>query len=1588
MKAEALKEQAKASKPVKALTVYPPNTPVTLVLRTRKKRITPTGLTEEERGFEQTKECYLTEVIPFFKMLKEHFKGIQKALTKEIKEIKAIFDELEAEVDQNAVNRKNNREVHLDYLKHLKESIETLREIVEESKCPLTRFTQTKVVPAKQHENVSTSKIVVTDNLSHTSHKPLTRYQRRNELSKTVRVGRIDRPLVFGLGLLKTYDRGSLTLRNFMKKVIGIVRFGNDHFGTIMGYGDYVIGDSVIFRVYYVEGLRHNLFSVEQFCDSDLEVAFRKHSCYVRDTDGVELIKGYRGSNLYTISVEDMMKSSPICLLSKASKTKSWLWHCRLNHLNFGTINDLARKDLVRGLPRLKFEKDHLCSSCQLGKRKKHTHSPKTKNTNLEFLNTLHIDLCRPMRVQTINWKKYILVIVDDYMRFTWVKFLRSKDETPECRHFSSKSVPKTPQQNGVVERQNRTLVEAARTMLIFFKALMFLWTEAVATACYTQNRSIIHTCHKKTPYVHNKKLDLTFLRVFGALCYPTNDSEDLGKLQPTADIGIFVGYAPSRKGYRSYNKRTRRIMETIYISSGLVPNLVPAAPYVPLTNKELEILFQPMFDEYLEPPRVERPVAPALVVPVPVNSAGTPSSTSFDQDAPSPSHSPSSSALQSPCLHQRVAAESTLMNENPFTPVDNDPFINICDPEPISEASSFGDANCVMIIALKWIYKVKPDENGDVLKSKARLVAKGYRQEEGIKFEESFALVARIKSIRIFIANFSSKNMTIYQMDVKTAFLNGELKEEVYVSQPEGFLDPDHSTHVYHLKKALYGLKQAPRAWYDTLSWFLLNNKFSKGVVDSTLFTQKIGKHILLVQIYVEKGVVEVFFLKTDYQLADIFTKALPRERFEFLLPRLGTKLMAMTPKNNDKKIRFTEHIPLSGNTPAKTTSSTNVVFNTPVLSSTGVNLFSSASGSQPQGNTKKDRIQRAPSKAKKNKLEDHHRTVRPSLNKKKSVVDTKAILFVTNSKLNVNADLKCATCNGCLFSDNHDSCVLAYISSVNATLKSKSIKKPVNIKFWQPTGKTFTTVGHIWRPIGRTFTLVGNVCPLTRIATTAIVPLREPIPIESNTDKPVVTLVNSRKSKAAKKKVPVSNPKINKSLHMTRDRSQLINYIQKFLGTVKFGNDHVAKIMGYGDYKIGNVTISRVYFVEGLGHNLFSVGEFCDSDLEVAFHQHTCFICNLDGVDLLTGSRGNNHYTLSLQDMMASLPICLLSKASKTKSWLWHRRLSHLTFGAINHLARQGLVRGLPKLKFEKDHLCRHVQWAKHVKSVNRKKYILVIIDDYSRFTWVKFLRSKDEAPDFIIKFLKMIQVRLKVPVRRIRTDNGTEFVNQTLREYYKEVVIFHETSVARSLQQNGVVERRNRTLIEAARTVLIYAQAPLFLWAEAVATACYTQNRSIIRLRHEKTPYELLHNKQPNLSFLQVFGALCYPTNDSENLGKLQPKANIGIFIGYTPTKKAFWIYNRRTRRIVETIHVDFDELTEMAYEQSSSGPALNEMTHATISSGLVQKSSSLTPYVPPSRNDWDLLFQPMFDELLNPLLIYVKSYIIFLPKLTQN
>nr|GEU88788.1 retrovirus-related Pol polyprotein from transposon TNT 1-94 [Tanacetum cinerariifolium] len=357
--------------------------------------------------------------------------------------------------------------------------------------------------------------------------------------------------------------------------------------------------------------------------------------------------------------------------------------------------------------------------------------------------------------------------------------------------------------------------------------------------------------------------------------------------------------------------------------------------------------------------------------------------------------------------------------------------------------------------------------------------------------------------------------------------------------------------------------------------------------------------------------------------------------------------------------------------------------------------------------------------------------------------------------------------------------------------------------------------------------------------------------------------------------------------SKNMTRNLKLLINFMEKFLGTVKFGNDQIAPILGYGDLVQGTVTIKRVYYVEGLNHNLFSVGQFYDADLEVAFRKSTCYIRDLKGNDLLTGSRGTDLYSITLQDTNSSNPICLMAKATSSQAWLWHHRLSHLNFDTINLRSKNDIVVGLPKLKFVKDHLCssskrksfhtkptpsskRQLQLLHmdlcgpmRVTSINGKRYVLVIVDDYSRYTWTHFLRSKDETPKVLIDFLRLVQRGLQAQVRIVRTDKGSEFLNQTLHVYFAAEGICHQTSVARTPKQNGVVERRNRTLIEAARTMLSAAKVPLFFWAEAISIACFTQNRSLVIPRHEKTPYHMINDQKPSVKFFHIFSRLCYIT-----------------------------------------------------------------------------------------------------------------------------
>ncbi|GJT77770.1 integrase, catalytic region, zinc finger, CCHC-type containing protein [Tanacetum coccineum] len=399
--------------------------------------------------------------------------------------------------------------------------------------------------------------------------------------------------------------------------------------------------------------------------------------------------------------------------------------------------------------------------------------------------------------------------------------------------------------------------------------------------------------------------------------------------------------------------------------------------------------------------------------------------------------------------------------------------------------------------------------------------------------------------------------------------------------------------------------------------------------------------------------------------------------------------------------------------------------------------------------------------------------------------------------------------------------------------------------------------------------------------------------------------------------------------SKHMIRNLKLLTNFVEKFLGTVKFGNDQIAPILGYGDLVQGTITIKRVFYVEGLNHNLFSIGQFCDADSEVAFRKSTCYIRDLKGNDLLTGSCGTDLYSISLQDSTIPNPICLMAKATSSQAWLWHRRLSHLNFDTINLLSKNNIVNGLPKLKFVKDHLCSSCELGK----AKRKSF-------HTKTT----PSSKRQ--------LQLLHMDLCGPMRGIR----------------------HETLTAQTPEQNGIVKRRNRTLVEATRTLLSAAKVPLFFWAEAIATACFTQNRSLVIPRHEKTPYHIINARKPSVKFFHIFGSLCYIVRDGENLDKMKEKGDACIFVGYSTQSKAYRVFNKRTRMIVETIHVNFDELPQMASDHVSSDPGPQCSTTVLEQDSLSPgpQSQENVPQVAETvttSNELELLYSPMFSELLN-------------------
>ncbi|GJR80324.1 retrovirus-related pol polyprotein from transposon TNT 1-94 [Tanacetum coccineum] len=568
-----------------------------------------------------------------------------------------------------------------------------------------------------------------------------------------------------------TGDR--LRLRNFMKKFIGTVRFENDHFDAIIGYGDYVIGDSVISRVYYVEGLGHNLFSVGQFCDSDLEVAFRKHTCFVKNLDGVDLIKGSRGTNLYTISVDDMMRFTWVKFLRSKDETPVFV---------------------------------------------------------INLLKQLQVSLNKTVRfVRTDNGTEFVNKDLIDYY------------ENVGITH--EKTVPRTPLQNGVVERQ------------------------AVATACYTQNQSLIHTLHDKTPYelVHDKKPDLSFLRIFGALCYPTNDSEDLWlKLKAKA-------------------------------------------------RHDLELPFQLMFDEYFETPTGDHQMPPILVAPTPAILTGPSVYISFDQDAPSGSHSPSSSAHQSSSVHHGVATEHSF-EVNPFVVTEHEPFVNVFAPDPNSEASSSGNPRGIFINQSKYaneilkkfdLHKSDPVDTPMVERTKLDEDLSGIPVDQ-TQYRSMIGSLMYLTSSRTDLvfavcmcARYQSKPTKKHLEAVKRVFwyLQGTINMGLWYPKDTAmaltaYADADHAG-CQDTRRSTSGSAQF--LGDKLVSW---SSKKQTSTSISSTKAEYIAMSGCCAQILWMRSQLSDYGFAynhiplTGYQLVDIFTKALPRERFKFILPQLGLEV------------------------------------------------------------------------------------------------------------------------------------------------------------------------------------------------------------------------------------------------------------------------------------------------------------------------------------------------------------------------------------------------------------------------------------------------------------------------------------------------------------------------------------------------------------------------------------------------------------------------------------------------------------------------------------------------------------------------
>lgn len=736
--------------------------------------------------------------------------------------------------------------------------------------------------------------------------------------------------------------------KNFLEKIKSYtnshVVFGDGAKGKIKGIGKLSLaGSPSLDDVLLVEGLTANLISISQLCDQGLHVSFTKSECIVTNDEGQELMKGERSKDNCYMWIPEHTSQHTKSYTAREDQVE--LWHKKLGHLNLKSMKKIIKEEAIRGIPNLKIEEGRICGECQIGKQTKVPHKKLQHLVTSDILQLLHMDLMGPMQTESLAGKKYVFVCVDDFSRYTWVEFLREKSDTFDifkelCQRlqrekgmgiikirsdhgkefenakfaeycasegiFHEFSAPITPQQNGIVERKNRTLQESARVMLHAKNLPYYFWAEAMNTACYIHNRVTIRSGTSITLYElwKGRKPNVNYFHVFGSKCYILADREQRRKLDPKSEVGIFLGYSTNSRAYRVFNSRTKTLMESINVVVDDSPDDKEG-----VSDEEVEdIAAQP--DAVPNAPGIESSIL---------------SDDDDDDDEPTVPTFNKNPSIRIQKMHPRENIIGSL-NKGVTTRsrelISNSCFISQVEPKNVKEAlkddmwinamqeelNQFERNEVwelvprpegINVIGTKWIFKNKSDESGVVTRNKARLVAQGYTQIEGVDFDETFAPVARLESIRLMLAVACLLKIKLYQMDVKSAFLNGYLNEEVYVEQPKGFVDPIQHEHVYKLRKALYGLKQAPRAWYERLTEFLTQNGYNKGGVDKTLFVKNSKGKLMIAQIYVD----DIVFGSMSDQMLKHFVQQMESE-FEMSMVGELTYFLGLQVKQKDETI------------------------------------------------------------------------------------------------------------------------------------------------------------------------------------------------------------------------------------------------------------------------------------------------------------------------------------------------------------------------------------------------------------------------------------------------------------------------------------------------------------------------------------------------------------------------------------------------------------------------------------------------------------------------------------------------------------